>query len=305
MSAEAAFLAAVAAAPQDSLPRLVYADWLDEQGDPRAELIRVVEEMQRHPVWTDEYQRLKPTRDRLREWFDPPWVEAMGYHRQHRPLFGMLPPSAKHRWLLAEEFIDVWHGGAWHGDQYTDAELDAAERRLECPLPAALRTWYRLAARRKDVWANEEIFLPPDALRWDEDRGLVFRRFNSRPTRWYILPHEVALPDPPVYRSDGDRRVADSVSLFALFVLLSEAPHRHISCELYGDDDGSRPPLPVRFVPTGLPESDWQGFGVRYCEAADTLVMCERDDEWWYATCRTEEAYQQLVREFGDRVRRA
>jgi hypothetical protein len=58
-------------------------------------------------------------------------------------------------------------------------------------------------------------------------------------------------------------------------------------------------------VPTKLPEADWQGFGVRYWEADDTLVMCEREDEWWYATCRTEEAYQQLVREFGDRVRRA
>ncbi len=38
MSDEAAFLAAIAAAPADALPRLVYADWLEERGDNRAEL---------------------------------------------------------------------------------------------------------------------------------------------------------------------------------------------------------------------------------------------------------------------------
>ncbi len=39
---EAALLAGVWAAPHDDLPRLVYADWLDEHGDaPRAEFIRL------------------------------------------------------------------------------------------------------------------------------------------------------------------------------------------------------------------------------------------------------------------------
>ncbi len=38
----AAFLAAIAYRPDDDLPRLVYADWLDENGDPeRAEFIRI------------------------------------------------------------------------------------------------------------------------------------------------------------------------------------------------------------------------------------------------------------------------
>lgn len=37
---EGAFLRAVHAAPEDSAPRLVYADWLDERGDTRAEMIR-------------------------------------------------------------------------------------------------------------------------------------------------------------------------------------------------------------------------------------------------------------------------
>jgi uncharacterized protein (TIGR02996 family) len=41
MTDRAAFLAAITAAPDDDLPRLVFADWLDDHGDPdRAEFIR-------------------------------------------------------------------------------------------------------------------------------------------------------------------------------------------------------------------------------------------------------------------------
>jgi uncharacterized protein (TIGR02996 family) len=48
MSDRAAFLAAVRAAPDDDLPRLVFADWLDEHGDPLGEFIRV--QLELHPI---------------------------------------------------------------------------------------------------------------------------------------------------------------------------------------------------------------------------------------------------------------
>ena len=38
---ESAFLAEIHAAPGDPCPKLVFADWLEEQGDPRAEFIRL------------------------------------------------------------------------------------------------------------------------------------------------------------------------------------------------------------------------------------------------------------------------
>src|SRR5438067_13000398 len=42
MDVEAALLAAIAAHPDEDMPRLAYADWLDEHGRPvRAEFIRV------------------------------------------------------------------------------------------------------------------------------------------------------------------------------------------------------------------------------------------------------------------------
>ena len=48
MSDEAAFLAAIAAEPADDTRRLVYADWLDERGDPRGEYLRL--ELQLHEI---------------------------------------------------------------------------------------------------------------------------------------------------------------------------------------------------------------------------------------------------------------
>ncbi|MFO0810388.1 MAG: TIGR02996 domain-containing protein [Gemmataceae bacterium] len=42
-----AFLAAILAHPDDDLPRLVYADWLDDRGDPRGEFIRLEIELER------------------------------------------------------------------------------------------------------------------------------------------------------------------------------------------------------------------------------------------------------------------
>lgn len=56
MSDRAALLAAIAAAPDDDTPRLVFADWLDEHGDhDRAALIRLQVELARLPVTADLY----------------------------------------------------------------------------------------------------------------------------------------------------------------------------------------------------------------------------------------------------------
>src|SRR5437763_12650008 len=42
-----AFLRAIIERPDDDLPRLIYADYLDERGDPRGEFIRVEGELAR------------------------------------------------------------------------------------------------------------------------------------------------------------------------------------------------------------------------------------------------------------------
>jgi uncharacterized protein (TIGR02996 family) len=63
MTTEDALLAAVWASPHDDLPRLVYADWLDETGDPakaaRAEFIRVQCELAHPSVPSDRRAKLE------------------------------------------------------------------------------------------------------------------------------------------------------------------------------------------------------------------------------------------------------
>jgi len=62
----AAFLAAIADRPDDDLPRLVYADWLDENGDPaRAEFIRTQIELAKLPDTDPRRPELEAREDEL------------------------------------------------------------------------------------------------------------------------------------------------------------------------------------------------------------------------------------------------
>jgi len=73
---EEPFLHAIADAPDDDLPRLIFADWLEERGDPRAEFIRVQCELARLPA-DDAHRRSLATRERqllrqhYRNWTGP------------------------------------------------------------------------------------------------------------------------------------------------------------------------------------------------------------------------------------------
>jgi uncharacterized protein (TIGR02996 family) len=69
MSDEAAFLSAIRSNPDDDLPRLVYADWLDETGDPaRAEFIRTQIELAKLPDHDPRYRGLED-REHEAGWF--------------------------------------------------------------------------------------------------------------------------------------------------------------------------------------------------------------------------------------------
>lgn len=79
MTDRAALLAAVYANPADDAPRLVFADWLDEHGEPeRAEFIRVQVEMrrecERNTHVSERHERLFL---RSREVFYQPWSAAV------------------------------------------------------------------------------------------------------------------------------------------------------------------------------------------------------------------------------------
>jgi uncharacterized protein (TIGR02996 family) len=48
---ESAFWAAIAVAPDDDLPKLVFADWLDERRDPRGECLRWIVAEHKQPAF--------------------------------------------------------------------------------------------------------------------------------------------------------------------------------------------------------------------------------------------------------------
>lgn len=78
MSARDAFLAAIHEAPDDDAPRLVFADWLEENGEPeRAEFIRIQVEMRREYEAHGRTERLEELFIRSREVFYQPWADLV------------------------------------------------------------------------------------------------------------------------------------------------------------------------------------------------------------------------------------
>jgi uncharacterized protein (TIGR02996 family) len=78
MADRATFLAAIRAAPDDDTPRLVFADWLDERGDPLGEFVRVQVEL-----------------ERIRDELDDPRAQALRRREEE----------------LLERHADEWNGG--------------------------------------------------------------------------------------------------------------------------------------------------------------------------------------------------
>lgn len=84
-----AFLTAIRAEPNEDGPRLIFADWLDDKHDPRADMIRLSCELERTPRmsirWCQRYQQLKQWLDQFKdEWLGPlapPFVLISGIRR--------------------------------------------------------------------------------------------------------------------------------------------------------------------------------------------------------------------------------
>jgi uncharacterized protein (TIGR02996 family) len=72
-----AFFEAIVASPQDQSLRLVYADWMEERGDSRGTLLRVLHELSQTPVCSARYRKLRFERDRLCKRCDADWLKPM------------------------------------------------------------------------------------------------------------------------------------------------------------------------------------------------------------------------------------
>lgn len=107
---EAELLASIDAAPGDPGPLGVYADWLDERGDERGQLLRLERAAEALPVWHDEVWASKPRREALRAEADEPWLRSVGL-ADPRPVFAHgWPDGWRERWRLLRTLIERWSG---------------------------------------------------------------------------------------------------------------------------------------------------------------------------------------------------
>jgi uncharacterized protein (TIGR02996 family) len=81
MSEDDPFLRAILATPEDSAVRLIYADWLEERGDPRADYLRLAVRLAALPVGDEAAPGLWRRMVELRANLPAPWLALLGDYR--------------------------------------------------------------------------------------------------------------------------------------------------------------------------------------------------------------------------------
>jgi uncharacterized protein (TIGR02996 family) len=74
---EEAFLLAISTVPDDSTIRLVYADWLEDHGDPRAEFVRLQVRLREMPADDPSRPQLQAREQELRPGCSPYWLAKL------------------------------------------------------------------------------------------------------------------------------------------------------------------------------------------------------------------------------------
>ncbi len=232
MNDEAAFLEAIRATPHDPALRLIFADWLDERDDPRAELVRIEEEMRQVPVFGDRFWQLKPRRNELRRRAPWDWLAELDYGYGSFPVFRHgIPDGWKERWRLIREYTEQWHRIPLGDIGGRADEIRAVEQRLGRTLPPSVREWvaYAFDVRRETDFHD----VLRDVYRMEDLQGLsavCLIVLGEGDYGWAVRHADLLLPDPPVYafhsRSDNEtdatfvsdmrNPVATSVTSFAL-----------------------------------------------------------------------------------------
>jgi len=86
MEKEQDFLATLKVAPEDDTTWLVYADWLEEQGDPRSPFLRLAVALGRGAIDPERVPVLMERLEELRVNLDPGWIEQCTVLWASRPL---------------------------------------------------------------------------------------------------------------------------------------------------------------------------------------------------------------------------
>src|SRR5262249_37159537 len=106
MTEEDALLSAISAGPEDATLRGVYADWLEERGDPRADYLRLLAALERAeadgPPEAELLTQLHEAQRRHR--IDRRWVVRMCRGRITRALRAVQSGAPEGHWLSHERY---------------------------------------------------------------------------------------------------------------------------------------------------------------------------------------------------------
>src|SRR5262245_57525543 len=155
MSDDAPFLAAIKAAPDEDVPRLVYADWLDKQGRPGGEFLRI--DCQIAALDPAEFEQLEQLRAEVREAgvmdLSPPDT-LDGYYWQRVHLVAKMRVAARgldDDWMAAVSRVPVEEINArvreiqsWLRRRVTVAELLAQMAEWDRPPESSRGFWARI-----------------------------------------------------------------------------------------------------------------------------------------------------------------
>jgi len=184
------FLQAIFAAPDDDLPRLVFADWLDEHGEPAwAELIRVQCELARTPD-----EAALELRCRAASLIEQLYPETTGTHG-HRFSRGFL--EHVDIFVTTEELTDpeafrlraVTRYPGWYGA----TRLTVTEGPIVTPKPLVTILTSPVTERVAELdlrGREEEVPVDPDTP--DESAGFRLIDFNRYPTISTAMVEELA-----------------------------------------------------------------------------------------------------------------
>jgi uncharacterized protein (TIGR02996 family) len=206
-SEEEGFLASILAKPEDRTSRLVYADWLEERDDPRAQLIRLEEEMRGLPVYSDPYWALKTRRNLLRPECDEDWLEQMRYGTDYEPVFHTVPSGWKERWRLIRAFIERWHKVPLGDVGGQTSRIEITVQTLGYELPPSVREWIALLWDLVDGGGYDQVFrdcLSSEEVPEQDAFSLMIQ--GEADYHWAVRQQQLSSDDPPVdgYMLDYD-----------------------------------------------------------------------------------------------------
>jgi uncharacterized protein (TIGR02996 family) len=217
MSTERSFEQAILDAPEDDARRLIYADWLEERGDPRGEYLRVETALAQTPLNDPRYRTLRERVAELRNAVDGAWGVAIGLRR-----------------IISIEDV-VYYLREFHKGWSDSPGMDPAS--LPADLPYGLTLVYRelgalidIEAERPPLGAQDHLVAPNRLRRVGDMMEFVWENQGNWSCRF---PVEAGVADPPVYSDAADilegpprrgfQKVCDSLNHFLATFCLREA----------------------------------------------------------------------------------